>query len=255
MEEKTLFPREEKSEILFKKISEDKWACEKLMETFCSYLFSNDGVDLPDSPSSTEFAQALFNSYRNRDLSAFLMAICQNTVFDLLRNAFLIPYRFNADGKQNPIIMTDENGMLLSEYKRSIHEREYRHFHEVYTDLGAPKNIFLAQAYRYSHSYTSDDMEPKQNILEKNNGVLLIRELPDTVKLKETEAEAYSAILDIVIKLQKELPMSYVFYGQDSLVEDNIRYDEIGVFLPNSHFLKNLERHVSKAEAIIYADN
>ena len=34
MEEKTLFPREEKSEILFKKISEDKWACEKLMETF-----------------------------------------------------------------------------------------------------------------------------------------------------------------------------------------------------------------------------
>ena len=29
MEEKTLFPREEKSEILFKKISEDKWACEK----------------------------------------------------------------------------------------------------------------------------------------------------------------------------------------------------------------------------------
>ena len=81
------------------------------------------------------------------------------------------------------------------------------------------------------------------------------KRITDTVKLKETEAEAYSAILDIVIKLQKELPMSYVFYGQDSLVEDNTRYDEIGVFLPNSHFLKNLERHVSKAEAIIYADN
>ena len=48
MEEKTLFPREEKSEILFKKISEDKWACEKLMETFCSYLFSKC---IPDSLS------------------------------------------------------------------------------------------------------------------------------------------------------------------------------------------------------------
>ena len=117
MEEKTLFPREEKSDILFKKISEDKWACEKLMETFCSYLFSNDGVDLPDSPSSTEFAQALFNSYRNRDLSAFLMAICQNTVFDLLRNAFLIPYRFNADGKQNPMIMTDETECFFQNIK------------------------------------------------------------------------------------------------------------------------------------------
>ena len=145
MEEKTLFPREEKSEILFKKISEDKWACEKLMETFCSYLFSNDGVDLPDSPSSTEFAQALFNSYRNRDLSAFLMAICQNTVFDLLRNAFLIPYRFNADGKQNPMIMTDENGMLLPEYKRSIHEREYRSrsSKEYFSGTGIPLQPFL----------------------------------------------------------------------------------------------------------------
>lgn len=255
MEEKTLFPREEKSELLFKKITEDKWACEKLMETFCNYLFSNDGVDLPDNPSATEFAQALFNSYRNRDLSAFLMAICRNTVFDLLRNAFLIPYRFNADGNPNPVIMTDENGLLLPEYAKSVHEREYRHFREVYTDLKSVKNIYLAQAYRYSHSYTSDDMNPEQTVLEKNNGILLIHELPDTIKLKETESEVYSAILDIVICLQKELPMSYVFYGQDSLVENNKRYDEIGVFLPSSHFLKNLERHVSKAEAIIYADN
>lgn len=254
MEEKTLFPREEKSEILFHKIEEDEWACKKLMETFCNYLFSNDGVDLPDNPSATEFTQSLFNAYRNRDLSAFLMAICKNTVFDLLRNAFLIPYRFNADGTQNPIIMTDINGHLLPEYTKSIHEREFRHFHEVYKNLKSTKNIYLAQAYRYSHSYTADNLHPRQIILEKMNGVLLIRELPDTIKLKQTEAEAYSAILDIVIQLQKELPMSYVFYGQDSLIENNTHYDEIGVFLPNSHFLKNLERHVSKAEAIIYAD-
>ncbi len=51
------------------------------------------------------------------------MAISQNTLFDLLRNSFLIPYRFNADGKQNPIIMTDDNGMLLSEYKNVVHEK------------------------------------------------------------------------------------------------------------------------------------
>lgn len=39
MEEKTIFPREEKSEILFEKILRDPWACEKLMDTFCNYLF------------------------------------------------------------------------------------------------------------------------------------------------------------------------------------------------------------------------
>ena len=114
--------------------------------------------------------------------------------------------------------------------------------------------MYLAQAYRYSHSYRDDDMNIKQQVLEKNTGVLIIRELPDTVKLKETEAEAYSAVWDLMIKLEKSLPMAYIFYGQDSLVEENTRYDEIGIFLPDSLFLKNLERHVKKAEAIIYAE-
>lgn len=182
------------------------------------------------------------------------MGICQNTLFDLLRNSFLIPYRFDADGKQNPVIMTDENGQLLPAYKGTAHEKEYRHFHEVYKDLGNQKNIYFAQAYRYSHEYQSDYKDVKQKILEKNMGVLLIRELPDTVKEKETEAEAYSAVWDLMIELEKNLPMAYVFYGQDSLVENNNRYDEIGIFLPNSIFLKNLERHVAKAEEIIYGE-
>ena len=181
MKEKTIFPREERSDMLFQKILNDSWACEKL-----------------------------------QDLSAFLMAICQNTLFDLLRNSFLIPYRFNADGKQNPVVMTDNNGALLPEYKNAIHEKEYKHFYEVYHDLGNQKNIYLAQAYCYSHSYASDEMNIEQEVIEKSTGVLLIRELPDTVKLKETEAEAYSAVWDLMIELEKNLPMAYVFYGQES---------------------------------------
>lgn len=252
MKKQTIFPREEKAEVLFQKILNDHWACEKLQETFCNCLFCNDDSDAGISPA--EFSLALFNAYTNRDLSAFLMGICQNTLFDLLRNSFLIPYRFDADGKQNPVIMTDENGQLLPAYKGTAHEKEYRHFHEVYKGLGNQKNIYFAQAYRYSHEYQSDYMDVQQKILEKNMGVLLIRELPDTVKEKETEAEAYSAVWDLMIELEKNLPMAYVFYGQDSLVENNNRYDEIGIFLPNSIFLKNLERHVAKAEEIIYGE-
>ena len=37
MEEHTIFPREEKTEILFQKILADPWACEKLQETFYNY--------------------------------------------------------------------------------------------------------------------------------------------------------------------------------------------------------------------------
>ena len=222
MSEKTMFPREDHTEMLFQKILNDPWACDRLMETFNENLVYNDEFDV--SLPAEKFAKALFNAYTNRDLSALLMCLCNNTVFDLLRNSYIIPYRFNADGHQNPIIMTDEHGNPLPEYKHISHDKNYIHFHEIYNDMPDKKDIYYAQAYRYSH----------------------------TVKLKETEAEAYSAVWDLMIQIEKELPMAYVFYGQDSLVENDKRYDEIGIFLRSSHFLKNLEKHVQKAEAIIY---
>ena len=92
--------------------------------------------------------------------------------------------------------------------------------------------------------------------LEKNTGVLLIRELPDTIKLtRNRSSEAYCAVWDLMTDLEKELPMAFVFYGQDTLTEHDKRYDELGIFLPNSHFLKHLEKHVQRAEEIIYAAN
>lgn len=227
MKESMIFPREEKTEILFQKILEDPWACEKLQETFCNSCLCGEETDEIFSPD--QFSKALFTAYRNRDLSAFLMEICRNTMFDLLRNACT----------------------LLLEYSSVAHEKEYRHFEEVYQRLGAGRKMYFAKAYRYSHCYDSH-MEVEQQILEKNTGVLLIHELPDTVKKKETEAQAYAAVWDLMAKLEKNLPMAFVFYGQDTLMENNKTYDEIGIFLPNSHFLKNLERHVAKAEAILY---
>ena len=252
MEEKTIFPREEKSEILFEKILRDPWACEKLMDTFCNYLFCNDDFDCNLSPE--EFAKSLLAAYLDRDMSAFLMSICNNTMFDLLRNSYLIPYRFNADGKTNPVIMTGGHGELLPEFKKSVREKDYQHFHDIYTHMTHNENMYLAKAYRYSHEYTSDNMEVGQKILEECTGVLLIRELPDTVKLKETEAEAYCAVWDFMVELEKNLPMAFVFYGQDTLDKQGTRYDELGIFLPDSLLMKNLERHAMKAEAIIYAE-
>lgn len=250
MSEKTMFPREGHADILFQKILNDPWTCDRLMETFNENLVYNDEFDV--SLPAEKFAKALFNAYTNRDLSALLMCLCNNTVFDLLRNSYIIPYRFNADGHQNPIIMTDEHGNPLPEYKHISHDKNYIHFHEIYNDMPYKKDIYYAQAYRYSHTYDSEHMTPTQQVIVKHDGILLIRELPDTVKLKETEAEAYSAVWDLMIQIEKELPMAYVFYGQDSLVENDKRYDEIGIFLRSSHFLKNLEKHVQKAEAIIY---
>ena len=110
----TIFPREEHTQALFREILKDPAACERLMDTFCRSLNSDE--DINESVSAKEFAEALFQAYTNQDLSAFLMIICKNTTFDLLRNAFLIPYRFDADGITNPVIMTDEHGELLPNF-------------------------------------------------------------------------------------------------------------------------------------------
>ena len=245
----TIFPREEHTQALFREILKAPAACERLQDTFCEYLNSNEEIG---EVSSRDFAEALFQAYTNQDLSAFLMIICQNTTFDLLRNAFLIPYRFHADNIQNPVIMTDSSGVLLPEFPLSEHERDYHRFLEAYKIQGCPENMFFAQAHRYSHSYDEKNMNVIHRVLEKHNGILLIRELPDSVKKKETEAEVYAAVWNLMIQLERELPMSFVFYGQDSLIEDQKRFDELGIFLPNSMFLRGLEKHIAKAEAIIH---
>ena len=51
MKEQTIFPREEKAEVLFQKILNDHWACEQLQETFCNCLFCNDDSDAGISPA------------------------------------------------------------------------------------------------------------------------------------------------------------------------------------------------------------
>ena len=144
MAEKTIFPREEKADVLFNKILNDPWACEKLQGTFCNSLFCNEDNNFPYLPLN--FPRHFLCLSQQRSVS-FSYAICQNTLFDLLRNSFLIPYRFNADGRTNPIIMTDESGNLLPGYKTTVREKDYQHFYDVYCDLDNKKNIYFAQAY------------------------------------------------------------------------------------------------------------
>lgn len=52
------------------------------------------------------------------------MAVCKNSMFDLLRNSFLAPFRFNADGQVNPYLLTDEDGNLIQ--TKEIHVSEKR---------------------------------------------------------------------------------------------------------------------------------
>ena len=80
----TIFPREEKAEALFGEILKNPEACHRLMDTFNDSLDMAEVLDAP-AVSAQQFAAALFNAYENKDLSAFLMAICQHSMFVPLR--------------------------------------------------------------------------------------------------------------------------------------------------------------------------
>lgn len=56
------------------------------------------------------------------------MAVCKNSMFDLLRNSFLAPFRFNADGQVNPYLLTDEDGNLIQTKEIHVSEKDYNRF-------------------------------------------------------------------------------------------------------------------------------
>lgn len=248
----TIFPREEKAEALFGEILKNPEACRRLMDTFNDSLDMADALDAPEL-NAQQFAAALFNAYENKDLSAFLMAICQYSMFDLLRNAALIPFKFNADGQPNPVILTDENGALRTDNQFAVNKKAYERFVRVFRKQDKVK-MYLATGYCKYHGYDEDSMNVVEYHYNQHLGLLLVYELPDTVKQKVTEAEAYSTVWDIQMKLQHALPRSVVYYGQDSLGDGGTHYDELGVFLPLEHFADRLERHIETATKIVYGE-
>ena len=64
--------------------------------------------------------------------------------------------------------MTDGKGMLLPEFANSVHEKDYQHFYNIYKNLDNNKNMFLAEAYRYSHTYGDDPSVVEQQVLERS---------------------------------------------------------------------------------------
>ena len=129
----TIFPREEKAEQLFEKILENPDACERLKDTFYEHFPESEDMDAQmPAVSAQTFTRALFQAYQNKDLSAFLMAICGNSMFDLLRNSFLIPIRFDDKGKTNPILLTDDQGILREKLPVNVPDKVYQKFSRIY---------------------------------------------------------------------------------------------------------------------------
>lgn len=198
----SLFPREEHAEALFHRILSNPGAEQQLYETFC---MEQENASFEDGGGAEcSFAKALLQAYENRDISALTIALCNNTMFDLLRTAYLIPYRFHGKNGGNPRLLTDANGEVREEYRNAVSARELRKFHDIYRQhLSVPRAaLYLADGSHLRHKYTKD-MQVREMYSPSRRGVLTLYALPDTVEQGLTEAQAYNIVWDAFNEIQQ----------------------------------------------------
>ena len=244
-----VLPREEEVENMFSKILSSREACERLLETFYNHLCDDDRFVDPDSH---HFAEVLLNAYKNGDLSAFLLEICNKSMFALLKEAYIIPKRFHGKGGKNPVFLTDINGNLLKDKKDCVTKHEYKKFHEVYTSHHAcPRSkLYLADGYDLVRYYTSgmNICEKQEN---KRRGILILYALPDTKKLNLTEAQVYDMIWSTFHEIQKEAFSAIVYYGQETGNKSGQSFDELGVLLPIHQFESKMLHHLNAIDGLV----
>ena len=147
----TVLPREEAVETIFSKILASPEASGRLSGVFYDHI--DDDHRLTDNDRD-HFLQVLFHAYQNGDISALLLELCGRSMFDLLREAYLIPKKFHGKAGENPVLLTDAAGELLPGEKVSA--REYAKFKETYEHHEcAPRSaLYLADGYDLVRTYT-----------------------------------------------------------------------------------------------------
>ena len=183
---------------------------------------------------------------------ALTIALCNNTMFDLLRTAYLIPYRFHGKNGGNPRLLTDANGEVREEYRNAVSARELRKFHDIYRQhLSVPRAaLYLADGSHLRHKYTKD-MQVREMYSPSRRGVLTLYALPDTVEQGLTEAQAYNIVWDAFNEIQQRCPTAMVFYGQDTGYKLQKSHDELGVLLPLKEFEHNILHHLEQVDGIV----
>ena len=170
-----VLPREEEVENIFSRILASDSACERLYETFYNHI-SDDNRE--SDIDVHHFVEVLLNAYKNGDVSALLLELCNRSMFDLLKESYLIPKRFHGKAGENPILLTDPDGKLLDDKKDVVNKHEYKKFCEIYEHHhAAPRSkIYLADGY-----YT-DGMNIDEKHENRKRGILVLYALPDTKK-------------------------------------------------------------------------
>lgn len=209
-----VLPREEEVEKMFSRILASRDACERLSETFYNHL-CDDNRFIDSDPG--HFAEVMLKAYENGDVSAVLLELCNRSMFDLLKEAYLIPKRFHGKTGENPVLLTDINGKVLNTKQSVVSRHEYKKFLEIYqAHVAAPRSkLYLADGYDMVRYYT-EHMNIEEKKEKRERGILILYAMPDTKKLHLSEAQAYDVVWNTFQEIQKAAYSAIVYYGQET---------------------------------------
>mgnify|MGYP002277643588 CR=1 FL=1 len=157
---KTVLPREQAVEDIFSKILASPEASRRLREVFYQYL-DDEHMLVDEDPD--HFLQVLFHAYQNGDVSALLLELCGKSMFDLLREAYLIPRKFHGKAGENPVLLTNVEGELLKDAGKMVSAHDYGKFKETFDrhECVPRSRLYLADGYDIVRSYM-DGLEIKE---------------------------------------------------------------------------------------------
>lgn len=113
----TVLPKENEVEQFFSRIMASEGACQRLSNVLYDHL-SDD--DMQTDPDPKHLVQVLLTAYTNGYISALLLELCGRSLFDLLREAYLIPKRFHGKAEKNPELLMTPEGDVIEEKKKLV---------------------------------------------------------------------------------------------------------------------------------------
>ena len=152
------------------------------------------------------------------------------------------------------MLLTDVDGNKLETANRKISSHEWNKYQEILKNhVCAPRSkIYLADGYDIMRRYT-DDLDIKEDYVNPKRGIFILYALPDTAALGMSEAQAYAIIWDAFQQIQKCALSAMVYYGQETGLKNERKFDEIGVLLPISQFEKKILHHLTEIDGIVLA--
>lgn len=124
-------------------------------------------------------------------------------MFDLLRDAYLVPQTFHGKAGENPVLLTSPSGDLLE--GKDVSHHTMRRFKDILSQhQPVPRSlVYLADGYDIERYYKHDG-SVDQRKTDAVRGILLLYALPDTKKLHLTAAQVYAIIWDTFFSIQKK---------------------------------------------------